>query len=86
MLASLQNNVVKAEQQYKQLLQKLSTQGNASNIPGLSVPGASAAVAGGAVIGGFPSLGGGGSSINAGGLTYPTMAMKSNSSGYPSIG
>ena len=43
MLASLQNNCVKAEASYKQLLQKLATQGNASNIPGLSVPGATAA-------------------------------------------
>ena len=58
MLASLQNNVVKAEAKYKELIQKLSTQGNASNIPGLSVPGASSAMAGGAAIGGFPSLDG----------------------------
>ena len=43
MLASLQNNCVKAETSYKQLLQKLATQGNASNIPGLSVPGATVA-------------------------------------------
>ena len=41
-------------------MQKLSTQGNASNIPGLSVPGAAVGVAAGVVSApssGFPSLG-----------------------------
>ena len=61
------------------MLQKISKQGNASNIPGLSTPGVVAGVAAGAAtaVGGFPSLGSGGAS---GGMSYPTIG------GAPAVG
>lgn len=79
MLASLLNQASDADAKFGELIERLSKQGNASNIPGLSNPGAAAASAAAATsissaaskpISGYPGMGGGSSGFTTSASSY----------------
>ena len=79
MLASIQNQVVEAQSNLNDCVKKLQTQGNYSNLPGLSNP---TAAASGAAIGGFPSLGGTGGQAGTTAASGASNPYQTSSSAY----